>query len=143
MKTIEEEIIEKKWQTKKNEALKAKPLAKKLRNIVGAMGISTVVEKAKVTRLRKEPLGSGVMGTGSQMHSQASTRVQSGVQTGRRSNVQKSSPAFALPSKKRAPRTKADAAPRSNKKSSYPRRNYPPTWCRRCLSFLRPLALGR
>ena len=36
LKTLEEEIIEKKWQTKKDKALKAKPLAKKLLNIVGA-----------------------------------------------------------------------------------------------------------
>ena len=36
VKALEEEIIKKKWQMKKGEALKAKPLAKKLRNIVGA-----------------------------------------------------------------------------------------------------------
>ena len=69
VKTLEEEIIEKKWQTKKDEALKAKPLAKKLRNIVAVMGVVAAVEKAKVTRPRKGPLGSGVMGTGSQVHS--------------------------------------------------------------------------
>ena len=49
VKTPEEEIIEKKWQTKKGEALKAKPLAKKLWNIVDAMDIAAAMEKAKVT----------------------------------------------------------------------------------------------
>ena len=72
VKILEKEIIEKKWQTKKGEALKAKPLAKKLRNIMGVMGIAAAVEKTKVTRLRKGPLGSRVTGTRSQVHSQAS-----------------------------------------------------------------------
>ena len=115
VKTLEEEIIEKKWQTKKGEALKAKPLAKKLQNIVGAMGVLAAVEKAKVTRPRKGPLYSRVTGTGSQMHSEASTQVQSSVQIGSRSNVQKSPAPSTLPSKKCAPRTKADAALRSKK----------------------------
>ena len=82
VKTLEEEIIEKKWQTKKGKALKAKPLAKKLRNIVGAMGITAVVEKAKVTRRSKEPIDSRVTATRSQVHNQASTWVQFGVQIG-------------------------------------------------------------
>ena len=73
VKTLEEEIIEKKWQTKKGEPLKAKPLAKKLWNIVGAMGIAAAVEKVKVTTRQKEPIGLGVMGTRSQVQSQAST----------------------------------------------------------------------
>ena len=75
MKTLEQEIIEKKWQTKKGKALKAKSLAKKLQNIVGALGIAAIVERAKVTTRQKGPIGSGVMATGSQVHSQASTRV--------------------------------------------------------------------
>ena len=50
MKALEEEIIEKKWQTKKGEALKAKPLAKKLRNVVGALGVATAVAKARTSR---------------------------------------------------------------------------------------------
>ena len=50
VKALEDEIIEKKWQTKKGEALKAKPLAKKLRNVVGALGVAAAVAKAKVIR---------------------------------------------------------------------------------------------
>ena len=69
VKALEEEIIEKKWQTKKGEALKAKPLAKKLRNVVSALGIATAVAKAKSSRPQKGPLASGVIGTGSQVHS--------------------------------------------------------------------------
>ena len=115
MKGLEEEIIDKKWQTKKGKALKAKPLAKKLRNVVGALGVAAAVEKAKVNRPRKAPLASGVTGIGSQVHSQASIWVQSGVQLGRRSNVQKSPTTSASPSKKRAPRAKADAARGSKK----------------------------
>ena len=65
VKALEEEIIEKKWQTKKGEALKAKPLAKKLRNVVGALGVAAAVAKAKTSRPRKAPLALGVMGTGS------------------------------------------------------------------------------
>ena len=49
------------------------------------------------------------------MHSQASTRVQFGVQTGSWSYPQKSPVTSALPSKKHAPGTKADVAPRSKK----------------------------
>ena len=69
MKALEDEIIEKKWQTKKGEALKAKPLAKKLRNVVSALGVAAAVAKAKIDRPRKGPLASGVTGTGSQVHS--------------------------------------------------------------------------
>ena len=65
MKGLEEEIIDKKWQTKKGEALKAKPLAKKLRNVVDALGVAAAVEKAEISRPRKGPLASGVTGTGS------------------------------------------------------------------------------
>ena len=79
MKALEEEIIEKKWQTKKGEALKAKPLAKKLQNVVSALGVAAAVAKAKTSRPRKGPLASGVTGTGSQVHSQASIQVQTGV----------------------------------------------------------------
>ena len=120
VKTLEQEIIAKKWQTKKGEALKAKPLAKKLRNIVGAMGIAAAVEKAKVTTCRKGPIGLGMMETGSQVQSQASTQVQFGVQIGSRSNPQKSPATFASLSKKRAPVTKADAAPRRKKNKMLP-----------------------
>ena len=115
MKALEGEIIEKKWQTKKGEALKAKPLAKKLRNVVGALDVAAVVAKAKVIRSRKEPIPSGVTGTGSQLHSQASIQVQTGVQRANRSNVQKSFAASALPSKLRGPRPKADAVRGSKK----------------------------
>ena len=115
MKALKEEIIKKKWQTKKGEALKAKPLAKKLRNVVDALGIAAAVAKAKTSRPRKGPLALGVTGTGSQVHSQASIRVQTGIQIGNRSNVQKSPAAFASPSKKRAPGPKADAARGSKK----------------------------
>ena len=110
VKALEEEIIEKKWQTKKGEALKAKPLAKKLRNVVCALGVTAAVAKAKISRPRKEPLASSVTGIGSQVHNQASIQVQTGVQRANRSNVQKSLAASALPSKKRAPGPKADAA---------------------------------
>ena len=55
VKALEEEIIEKKWQTKKGEALKAKPLAKKLRNVVGALDVAAAVAKAKVITPRKGP----------------------------------------------------------------------------------------
>ena len=51
VKALEEEIIEKKWQTKKDEALKAKPLAKKLRNVVSALDITATMAKAKISRL--------------------------------------------------------------------------------------------
>ena len=115
VKALEEEIIKKKWQTKKGEALKAKPLAKKLRNVVDALSVAAVVAKAKISRLQKGPLELGVTGTGSQVHSQASIRVQTGVQLGSRSNVQKSLAASASPSKKRAPRPKDDAARGSKK----------------------------
>ena len=50
MKALEEEIIEKKWQTKKGEALKAKPLAKKLQNVVSALGVAAAMAKAKISR---------------------------------------------------------------------------------------------
>ena len=115
VKALEEEIIKKKWQTKKGEALKAKPLEKKLRNVVGALGVAAAVAKAKVIRLQKGPLTSGIRGTGSQVHSQASIQVQTGVQRANRSNVQKSPTASASPSKKRAPRPKADATRGSKK----------------------------
>ena len=98
MKALEDEIIEKKWQTKKGKALKAKPLAKKLQNVVSALGVAAVVAKAKISRPRNGPLASGVTGTGSQVHSQASIQVQTGVQRASRSNVQKSPTASALPS---------------------------------------------
>ena len=42
---------------------KAKPLAKKLRNIVGALGVAAAVKKAKISRPRKEPLALSVTGT--------------------------------------------------------------------------------
>ena len=120
VKALEEEIIKKKWQTKKDEALKAKPLAKKLRNVVGALGVAAVVAKAKISRPRKGPLASGVTGTRSQVHSQASIQVQTGVQRASRSNVQKSPATSASPSKKRGPGPKADAARGSKKnKRSY------------------------
>ena len=115
VKALEEEIIEKKWQSKKGEALKAKLLAKKLWNVVSALGVAAAVAKAKTSRLRKGPLASGVTGTGSQVHIQASIQVQTGVQRASRSNVQKSPATFASPSKKRAPGPKADAARGSKK----------------------------
>ena len=65
VKALEEEIIEKKWQTKKGEALKAKSLATKLRNIVGALDVAAAVAKAKISRPQKGPLASSVTGTGS------------------------------------------------------------------------------
>ena len=110
VKALQDEIIEKKWQTKKGEALKAKPLAKKLRNVVSALGVAAAVAKAKIDRPRKGPLASGVTRTGSQIHSQASIQVQTGVQRANQRNVQKSPAASASPSKKRAPGPKADAA---------------------------------
>ena len=115
MKALEEEIIKKKWQTKKGEALKAKPLVKKSRNVVGALDVAAAVVKAKVIRPRKGPITSGVIGTGSQVHSQASIQVQTGVHRANRSNVQKSPAASASPSKKRGPGPKADAAQGSKK----------------------------
>ena len=115
VKALEEDLIEKKWQTKKGEALKAKPLAKKLRNVVSALGVVAAVAKAKVVRPRKGPIASGVTGTGSQVYSQASIQVQTGVQRANRSNVRKSPAASASPSKKRAPGPKADAAQGSKK----------------------------
>ena len=115
VKALEVKIIEKKWQTKKSEALKAKPLAKKLRNVVGALGVAVVVAKAKISKPRKGPLASGVTGTKSHVYSQASIRIQFGVQIGVRSNVQKSPVTSASPSKKRAPGPKADAAQGSKK----------------------------
>ena len=115
VKALEEEIIEKKWQTKKCEALKAKPLAKKLRNVVGALGVAAVVAKAKISRPQNGPLASGVTGTGSQVHSQASIQVQTAVQRASWSNVQKSPTTSASPSKKRALGPKVDVARRSKK----------------------------
>ena len=115
VKALEEEIIEKKWQTKKDEALKAKPLAKKLRNVVGALDVAAAVAKAKTSRPRKGPLASGITGIKSQVHSQASIQVQISVQRSSRSNVQKSPTASASPSKKRALGPKADAARGSKK----------------------------
>ena len=115
MKALEEEIIEKKWQTKKGKALKAKPLAKKLWNVVGALGFAIAVVNAKISRPWKGPLASGVTGTRSQVHSQASIQVQTGVQRANLSNVQKSPAASASSSKKRAPGPKADAARGSKK----------------------------
>ena len=115
VKALEEEIIERKWQTKKGEALKAKPLAKKLQNVVSALGVAVAVAKAKTSRPQKEPLASGVTRTESQVHSQASIQVQTGVQRASRSNVKKSPTASASPSKKSAPRPKADAARGSKK----------------------------
>ena len=115
VKALEEEIIEKKWQTKKGEALKAKPLAKKLQNVVSALGVAAAVAKAKISRPRKGPLASGVTGTESQVHSQASIQVQTGVQRANQGNVQKSPAASASPSKKRGPGPKADAARGSKK----------------------------
>ena len=71
--------------------------------------------KAKISRPRKGPLASGVTGTGSEVHSQASIQVQIGVQRANRTNVQKSPAASASPSKKHAPGPKADAARGSKK----------------------------
>ena len=82
---------------------------------MGAMGIAIAVEKEKVSTCQKGLTNSRVTATGSQVQSQASTWVQSGVQTGSRSNVQKSFSTSALPSKKSVPVTKADASPRSKK----------------------------
>ena len=50
---------------KKGEALKAKHLAKKLRNVVGALDVAAAVAKAKVIRPRKGPIPSGVTRMGS------------------------------------------------------------------------------
>ena len=116
MKALEEEIIEKKWQTKKGKALKAKHLAKKLRNVVSALGVVAAVAKAKTSRPWKGPLASGVTGTGSQVYSQTSIQVQTRVQRSSQSNVQKSPATSASPSKKRAPGPKVDAA-RGRKKN--------------------------
>ena len=99
----------------KGEALKAKPLAKKLQNVVSALGVAAAVVKAKTSRPRNGPLASGVTGTESEVHSQASIQVQIGVQRGSRSNVQKSPTTSASSSKKRAPGPKADAARGSKK----------------------------
>ena len=77
---------------------------------MGALGVAVAVAKEKVIRPRKGPPASGVTGTGSQVHSQASIQVQTGVQRANRSNVQKSLAASASPSKKRGPGPKADAA---------------------------------
>ena len=77
---------------------------------MGALDVAAAVVKAKTSRLQKGPLASGVMETGSQVHSQASIQVQTGVQRGSRSNVQKSPTASTLPSKKRALGPKADVA---------------------------------
>ena len=115
MKALEDEIIKKKWQTKKGEALKAKPLAKKLWNVVGALGVAVAVAKAKVIRPRKGPIALGVTGTGSQVHSQTSIQVQTGVQRANWSNVQKSLAASTSPSKKRGLGPEVDAARGSKK----------------------------
>ena len=69
VKALEEEIIEKKWHTKKGKALKAKPLAKKFWNVVSALGVAVAVAKTKISKPWKGPLASGVTGTGSQVHS--------------------------------------------------------------------------
>ena len=88
---------------------------KKLRNVVAALGVAAAVAKAKTSRSRKGPLASGVTRTRSQVHSQASIQVQTGIQRGSRSNVQKSPTASASPSKKRALGPKADATRGSKK----------------------------
>ena len=90
-------------------------IGKEIAEYCGCNGHHSSYGKAKVTRPRKGPLGSGVTGIRSQVHSQASTQVQSCIQIGSRSYSQKSLAAFALPSKKRALVTKANAAPRSKK----------------------------
>ena len=82
---------------------------------MGALGVATVVAKAKVIRPRKGPIALGVTGTGSLVHSQASIQVQTGIQRANRSNVQKSPAASALPSKKCGPGPKADATRGSKK----------------------------
>ena len=82
---------------------------------MGALGVTTAVAKAKISRPWKGPLTSSVTGTGSQVHSQASIQVQTGVQKANRSNVQKSPAASASPSKKHSPGPKANAARGSKK----------------------------
>ena len=88
---------------------------KKLRNVVSALGIAAAVAKAKIGRPRNGPLASGVTRIGSQVHSQASIQVQTGVQRANQRNVQKSPAASASASKKRAPGPKVDAARGSKK----------------------------
>ena len=143
VKALKEEMIEKKWQMKKGKALKAKPLAKKLRNVVGALGVAAAVAKAKVIRPRKGPPASGVTGTGSQVHSQASIQVQTGIQRANWSNVQKSPVASTLPSKKRGPGPKAEAARGSKKNKLLSEKELSTTLASPCPSFLRPLVMGR
>ena len=77
---------------------------------MSALGIAAVVAKAKISRPRKGPLASGVTGTGSEVHNQASIQVQTAIQRAKGSNVQKSHAASASPSKKRGPGPKADTA---------------------------------
>ena len=82
---------------------------------MSALGIAAAVAKAKISRPWKGPLTSGVTGTKSQVHNQASIQVQTGVQRASRSNVQKSLATSDSPLKKRAPGLKADVAQGSKK----------------------------
>ena len=75
---------------------------------MGVMGVAVAMEKVKVTTLRKGPIASGVTATKSQVQSEASTRLQSGIHIGSQSNPLKS--LATKPIKKHALATIADAA---------------------------------
>lgn len=116
VRTIEEEISERKWMTAKGEALRAKPLAKKLRSIVSAMEVATVVQKSKSTSTRRRGDASAVTGTGSQVHSQASARPRSSAPTPSRSTPRITRSATATPSTRHSPAKKPETSTRKRSK---------------------------
>lgn len=114
-KSVREGIERKEYQTAKGDPLKSKPLAKKLRSIIGALERDAAVQRTKITARRQADV-SGVTNTISQVQSQASAQVRSGGNTPRQSDPRRSSSAPASPVKKRVAAKKPDGAARKKSK---------------------------
>ena len=115
IKSVRHEIENKEYQTAKGDPLKSKPLAKKLRSIIGALERDAAVQQTKISARRQAEV-SGVTATASQVHSQASAQVRSGGHAARQSDARKPSSASASPVKKRAPTKKQEGTARRKSK---------------------------
>ena len=89
--TIRSEILEKKWRTRQDGPLKAKPLAFKLRNVVNSMERAAILAKGKTTTGRTALDVSGVTQTRSQVQSQASGRGRAKSATARATSTPRAS----------------------------------------------------
>lgn len=104
--TIYSEILGKKWRTKQDGPLKAKPLAFKLRNVVNSMEWAAILVKGKTTTGRGALDVSGVTQTRSQVQSQASGRGRAMSATARASSTPRNS--YGSLSHRRLPRRDPD-----------------------------------